>query len=266
MQTVASADGTVIAYEQNGAGEPVVLISGAMCDHLAHAPLAQLLASRYRVFNYDRRARGASGGTHPAVIDQAAVAREIEDLAAVLAAAGGSAAVFGASSGAVLGLRAAAAGLPVTALVMWEPPFMSDPDKPRQQQQYVAELSELIESDRRGDAVALFMRSTGMPEDMITGARQSPWWSSGEGLAPSLAYDAAAMGNGMLPVPVASAVTIPTLVLHGDSAWAGPAAHATAAALPNGKLVALPGQSHNFNPAVLTPEIIEFLNTSITGH
>lgn len=97
------------------------------------------------------------------MIDQPAVAREIEDLAAMLAAAGGSAAVFGASSGAVLGLQAAAAGLPITALVMWEPPFMSDPDKPRQQQQYNAELAELIESDRRGDAVALFMRSTGMP-------------------------------------------------------------------------------------------------------
>jgi pimeloyl-ACP methyl ester carboxylesterase len=122
MDTVRSSDGTTIAFDRLGVGPPVILVSGASTARAIHTQLAELLASDFTVFNYDRRGRGRgdSGDTPPYAIQ-----REIEDLHAVLGAAGGAAAVFGNSSGAVLALHAAAAGLPLTKLALWEPPFMA---------------------------------------------------------------------------------------------------------------------------------------------
>ena len=168
MDKTHSGDGTTIAFDRLGAGTPVVLVSGASTARSIHGQLAELLAADFTVFNYDRRGRGDSGDTPPH-----SVQREVEDLQAVLAAAGGSAAVFGNSSGAVLALRAAAAGLPVTRLALWEPPFRTDPDAPRRQREYVAQLTRLLDEGRRGDAMALFMTSIGLPEAMIAGMRQA---------------------------------------------------------------------------------------------
>ena len=120
MDKVRSSDGTTIAFNRLGEGAPVILVSGASTARAIHAHLAELLATDFTVFNYDRRGRGDSGDSPPYAIE-----REIEDLHAVLAAAGGAAAVFGNSSGAVLALHAAAAGLPITKLALWEPPFMT---------------------------------------------------------------------------------------------------------------------------------------------
>ncbi len=121
MDKVRSSDGTEIAFDRLGEGEPVVLVSGASTSRAVHASLAELLAADFTVLNYDRWGRGDSGDTLPYAVE-----REIEDIGAVIAAAGGSAAVFGNSSGAVLALRAAAAGLPITRLALWEPPIMVD--------------------------------------------------------------------------------------------------------------------------------------------
>ena len=133
MDRVGSSDGTTIAVDRLGEGAPVILVSGASTTRGVHARLAELLAGDLMVLNYDRRGRGDSGDTPPYTIQ-----REVEDLQAVIAEAGGAAAVFGNSSGAVLALHAAAAGLPITRLALWEPPFMTDPDAPRRQQAYVA--------------------------------------------------------------------------------------------------------------------------------
>jgi alpha-beta hydrolase superfamily lysophospholipase len=256
MDTVRSSDGTTIAYDRLGEGAPVVLVSGASTARAVHAELAGLLAADFAVFNYDRRGRGDSGDTLPYAVE-----RELEDLHAVIAAAGGSAAVFGNSSGAVLALRAAAAGLPVTRLALWEPPFMTDPDAPGRQRAYLAQLTELLDAGRRGDAMALFMRSIGLPEGMIAGMRQAPVWPGMEALAPTLAYDAAVMGDSLVPTSLIAAVEVPTLVLDGSDtgAWAANSARALTAALPNPRHRTLEGQNHAVAWDALAPVLKQFL-------
>ena len=256
MDKLHSGDGTTIAFDRLGAGPPVVLVSGASTARSIHAQLAELLAADFTVFNYDRRGRGDSGDTPPY-----SVQREVEDLQAVIAAAGGSAAVFGNSSGAVLALHAAAAGLPATRLALWEPPFMTDPDAPRRQQEYVARLTRLLDAGRRGDAMALFMTSIGLPEAMIAGMRQAPMWPGMEALAPTLAYDATVMGDSMVPAGVVTAVKAPTLVLDGSETgtWAANAARALIAELPNAARRTLDGQAHNVAWDVLAPVLREYL-------
>ncbi len=255
MEKIRSNDGTTIAFDRLGAGAPLVLVGGASTTRGVHAQLGELLAPDFTVFNYDRRGRGDSDDTAPYAVE-----REIEDLGAVIAEAGGSAAVFGNSSGAVLALRAAAAGLPITRLALWEPPFMVDPDAPRRQREYADQLAGFLEPGRRGDAMALFMRTVGLPEEMIAGMRNAPMWAGMEAVAPTLAYDAEVMGDSTVPEAVAS-VTAPTLVLDGSEtdAWAANSSRALLAALPNARQQTLQGQTHAVSWEVLAPVLREFL-------
>jgi pimeloyl-ACP methyl ester carboxylesterase len=254
MEKVRSSDGTTIAFDRLGVGAPVILVSGASTARAIHAQLAELLAEDFTVLNYDRRGRGDSDDTPPYAIE-----REVEDLHAVITQAGGAAAVFGNSSGAVLALHAAAAGLPITKLALWEPPFMTDPDAPRRQQAYVAQLSELLDAGRRGDAMALFMKTVGLPEAMIAGMRNAPMWPGMEAVAPTLAYDATIMGDSTVPTGLVSSIKAPTLVLDGSDtgAWAASSAQALTAALPNPRHRTLQGQAHNVAWDVLAPVLRE---------
>jgi alpha-beta hydrolase superfamily lysophospholipase len=254
MEKVRSADGTEIAFERLGEGPPVILVSGASTSRAVHSALAQLLATDFTVFNYDRRGRGDSGDTPPYAVE-----REIEDIGAVMAAAGGSAAVFGNSSGAVLALRAAAAGLPVTRLALWDPPFMVDPDAPRRQREYLTGLTELLAAGRRGDAMALFMTTVGLPEERIAGMRRAPMWPGLEAVAHTLVYDAIVMGDSTVPTSLASSVKAPTLVLTGgdSGAWADCAAQALTATLPASRHGILDGQNHAVAWDVLAPALKE---------
>ena len=255
MEKIRSSDGTEIAFDRLGDGPPVVLVSGASCARDVHAQLAELLADRFTVLNYDRRGRGDSGDTAPYTVD-----REIGDLAAVLDAAGPAAAVFGNSSGAVLALRAAAAGLPIARLALWEPPLMTDPDAPRRQREYATELSALLAAGRRGDAMALFLGLVGVPAEMIAGMRGAPMWPGMEAIAPTLGYDAAVMGDSMLPADVSSSVKARTLVLTGGASgpWAIAAAAAITGALPGTEHVTLDGQDHNVAWDVIAPPLRQF--------
>jgi pimeloyl-ACP methyl ester carboxylesterase len=256
MDKVRSSDGTTIAFDRlGGVGTPVVLVSGASTTRAIHAQLAELLAGDFTVFNYDRRGRGDSGDTSPYTIQ-----REVEDLNAVITEAGRAAALFGSSSGAVLALHAAAAGLPVTRLALWEPPFMVDADAPRRQQEYVAQLAALLDAGRRGDAMTLFMRTVGLSEEMIAGMRHAPMWSGMEAIAHTLAYDASIMGDSVVPTDLVSSVNAPTLVLNGSEtgAWAANSAQALTAALPNPRRHTLEGQTHNVAWEVLAPVLREF--------
>jgi pimeloyl-ACP methyl ester carboxylesterase len=257
MDKVRSSDGTTIAFDRLGPGPPVILVSGASTARGIHVQLAELLAGQFTVYNYDRRGRGASDD-----LPLYAVRREVEDLDAVITEGGGAAAVFGNSSGAVLALHAAAAGLAVTRLALWEPPFMVDPDAPRRHQEYVEQLIELLDAGRRGDAMALFMRSVGLPEEMIAGMRNAPMWTDMEAIAPTLVYDATVMGDSRVPTALISSVTAPTLVLDGSDtgAWAANSAQALVAALPNPQRRTLEGQNHNVSWEVLAPVLIEFFS------
>ena len=257
MNEVESKDGTRIAYDREGEGPPVILICGGSVTRMADAPLAAELAGRFTVFNYDRRGRGDSGDTLPYVID-----REIEDIDALIRAADGEANVWGSSSGAVLGLRAAAAGLKMSKLALWEPPFIPD-GVPRPPDDQVEQYERMVAEDRRGDAVEYFMtKVVGMPAEFAANARTQPWWEATEAIAHTLAYDARIMGDYRIPPDLASSIHIPTLVVAGgaDMPWMRDTAQALADASPNGEARFLDGQGHDVDMTVLAPVLADFFN------
>jgi alpha-beta hydrolase superfamily lysophospholipase len=255
MDTVTSRDGTAIAYDRLGQGPPVVLVCGGSTDRMANAGLAAELAGDHTVYNFDRRGRGDSGDTQPYAVE-----REIEDIAAVIDAAGGSANLYGTSSGAGLAMHAAAAGLPVTRLALWEPPYSvgGRPDLP---DDTASVYRELVEAGRRGDAIEYFMaKVVGLPPEFVAGARQAPWWAQQEALAHTLAYDATVMGDYTLPTEVARAVTVPTLIVDGGASFGflGETADALAKLIAGAQRATLDGQQHNVDPAVLAPVLTRF--------
>jgi pimeloyl-ACP methyl ester carboxylesterase len=257
METVTSKDGTTIAFDRLGSGPPVVLVCGGSVDRTADAALAQELASDFMVFNYDRRGRGDSGDTLPYAIE-----REVEDIEAVFGAAGGSAFLWGSSSGAVLALIAAESGVPVTKLALWEPPFVPE-GIPRPPEDQVSQYETMIAEGRRGDAVEYFMTKViGMPPEVVAGARTQPWWAATEARAHTLAYDARIMGDYSIPKDLAASVKVPTMVIAGgaDMPWMRQTAEQLADALPDGEVRILEGQGHDVDPGVLAPALTEFFN------
>jgi pimeloyl-ACP methyl ester carboxylesterase len=256
MEQVISKDGTTIAFDRLGEGPAVILVSGGSVDRSSLAALADLLAQHFMVFNYDRRGRGPSSDTPPYAVE-----REVEDIDAVVEAAGGSAYLFGSSSGAALALEAARQ-LPnrITKLALWEPPYIPE-GFPRPPADTAKTFSELVAAGKRGDAAEYFMaKVVGMPPEFVAQARSSPWWPAQEALAHTLAYDATIMGDYSLPTERAAQVTIPTLVLDGGASFPflHPTAQALAAALPNGRQRTLEGQSHDVAAEVLAPALEEF--------
>jgi pimeloyl-ACP methyl ester carboxylesterase len=255
METVTSKDGTTIAFDRLGQGPPVVLVSGGSVDRMSLAGLAQELASDLTVLNYDRRGRGPSGDTPPYAIE-----REIEDIGAVVAAAGGEAAIFGSSSGAVLAMLAAGAGLPITKAALWEPPYLPEgmPTPPDDQ---VERYERFVAEGRRGDAVEFFMSEVvGMPPEFVAGARSQPWWGATEALAHTLAYDARIMGDYRIPADRVAQVRVPTMVVAGgaDMPFMRETAQALADALPRGEVRFLDGQGHDVDMQVLAPVLKGF--------
>ncbi|MFF6804242.1 alpha/beta fold hydrolase [Streptomyces sp. NPDC012616] len=250
-----SRDGTELAYSRAGQGPAVILVSGAMSTGGTVAPLAGLLADRFTVLWYDRRGRGGSGDTAPY-----AVRREVEDLGALVDAAGGEAALYGVSSGGALVLEAAAAGLPVRRVAVYETPFAVDEEGARERAAYTAALTEALAQGRRGDAVELFLRLTGLAEEMIQGARRSPMWEGMEAVAPTLAHDDAVMGGGPVPRERLASVGVPVLAVAGEASppWLREAVRTVADAVPRGMYRTLEGQSHMVDPHVLAPVLAEF--------
>jgi len=263
MERTTSKDGTPIAFDRTGNGPAVVLVVGAFNDRTTGAPLAEFLAPRFTVLSYDRRGRGASG-------DGAAYAveREIEDLEAVIRAAGPSASmvsstsassmssafVLGYSSGAVLALKAAARGLPIAKLALYDTP-------PRQPDSHAAELAALIAAGRRGDAVEYFqLRVVGIPEAVVAQLRHAPFRPALEAMAHTLVHDATIMGDATLSAKEAAAIVAPTLAVAGG---AGPpfmreVAEALARTLPDARALTLDGATHDLVPSLLGPVLDRF--------
>ncbi len=255
MEKTTSSDGTAIAFDRLGDGPPVVLACGASTDRMANARLAALLAEHFTVFNYDRRGRGDSGDKPPYAVE-----REVEDIDAVIDAAGGSAFVYGTSSGGALALEAAASGLGIRKLAMWEPPFSLDESR-RPPKDQVERYGEMIAAGRRGDAVEYFMSNVvRLPPEFVAYARTQPFWQEQEALAHTLAYDATVMGDYSLPVERAATVMVPTLVIAGGESFPfmRETAQALADVIPNGENRTLEAQEHNVDPAVLAPVLVEY--------
>jgi pimeloyl-ACP methyl ester carboxylesterase len=267
MRTVTSKDGTTIAFDQSGQGPALILVGGAfeqraMDSETAKLAALPLLAQHFTVIHYDRRGRGDSTDTQPYAVE-----REIEDIEALIDAAGGSAFAFGISSGAALALEAALAlGGKVKKLAMYEAPYNDDDAARQAWMDFRKQLKELLAADRRGDAVALFMMLLGMPADHVPGMRQHPMWPMFESVAPTLAYDAAVLGkDASVPTGRAARVAVPALIMDGGaSEW--PFMHVTALALasaiPNAQHRTLEGQTHEVAAEALAPVLVEFFKTA----
>jgi len=266
MRKVISKDGTPIAFDQSGQGPALILVAGATATRLAEASLAAALAPDFTVFAYDRRGRGNSGDTPPYAVE-----REVEDLDALIIEAGGSAFVFGHSSGAVLALEGARL-LPtrIRKLALYEPPFIIDDSRPPAPRDYAPHLKELVASGRRGEAVEYFMTEVGASADMVAQMRQSPMWPGLEEVAPTLAYDVTIMGDTQRgdPSPLRkwAAVRVPTLVMDG-TVFLGRAEHHVflrhaaqelASIMPDAQYRTLQGQDHGPADEVLVPALKAF--------
>src|SRR5215204_4595685 len=259
MNKVSSPDGTPIAFDRLGDGQPVIVVGGAMCDRALTGPTAKELAKRFTVINYDRRGRGDSGDTAPYAVE-----RELEDLGALIAEAGGRASVYGHSSGAALALHAAVAGLPIAKLVLHEPAYVPDAEERRTSRKYAESIKVILSEGHRGDAVKLFFATVGMPQEMVDEMRQTPRWAELEAMAPTLAYDSEVMGDrstgGTVPTDLVGRVTTESLVLVGGAspAWMIDIGRQIADVLPNGRHRILVGQEHVVTPEVLVPVLAEF--------
>ena len=217
MQVVTSKDGTTIAYDKQGEGPAVILVAGALCARLSWSgpQLSNLLAPHFTVYNYDRRGRGDSGDTKPY-----AVAREVEDIEALIDEAGGSAYLYGHSSGAALVLEAAVQlGQKIKKLALYDAPYHEEAVDRHAYKDYIKQLTQALAADHQGDAVAAFMHYVGMPTDQIEAMRQSPAWPQLEAIAPALAYDhAAILGEDSFCTDERIAVvTAPILVMYGGA-------------------------------------------------
>jgi pimeloyl-ACP methyl ester carboxylesterase len=263
MQTVASKDGTMIAFDRAGSGPALILVGGmfeqrAMASETAQLAALPLMAQRFTVIHYDRRGRGDSTDTQPYAVE-----REIEDIEALIDAAGGSAYLFGISSGAALAFEAARAlGGKVKKLALYEPPYNDDGAARQAWWQFRRQLGAALAEGRHADAVGLFMTLLGMPAEHLEGMRQHPMWPMWEAVAPTIAYDAAVLGEeAAVPVERAAQVAVPALVMDGGATeW--PFMRATAAALaramPNARHRTLEGQTHEVAAEVLGPVLVEF--------
>lgn len=244
--TVRSTDGTPIAYERRGEGPPLILVVGAFNERSTGAPLAQYLAPHHAVFTYDRRGRGESGDSA-----QYAIERELEDLSALIAEAGGSAAVFGFSSGALLAAKAAARGLAVPKLVLYEPPYlMIDP-----RADHAGKIASLVSAGKRGEAVEYFQTQlVGIPPDIVVQLRNAPFRPGLEAMAHTLVYETLICTDTELEAELGS-IGAPTLVLAGETSPPPlqAAARALANEVPNAHYQSVAGVGHDLVPEVLGP-------------
>jgi pimeloyl-ACP methyl ester carboxylesterase len=252
VQLTTSADGTRIAFDTIGDGTPVIIVGGAFSTSAAGAPLAAALAEAgYRGVTVDRRGRGESGDTAPYAPE-----REAEDLEAVLHELGGSGAVLGHSSGAVLALFAAAKGVRFSQLFLSEPPFHFGSDAGSDLHE---RLQALVDEGRAEDAVTLFQREgVGLPEPVVQQIRQSPMFASLVPLAQSVVYDATLTREVSTPTAAMTAVSAPVTILRGEPTFPFlvDACERLAAAMPRAELVVVPeSHDHGVDPAGTTREI-----------
>ena len=259
---VTSKDGTEIAYSRIGAGAPLVLVDGALCDRAMgpNTKLASHLSSRFTVFTYDRRGRGQSGDRAPYGVE-----REIDDLEAMIDVAGGTAFVYGISSGGVLALEAANRLSSISRLALYELPFVVDDTRRPVPSGWAGHLAEMVATDRRADAVRYFLRDcVGVPRVVVALMRFVPAWPKLKAVAHTLPYDARIVGDlgcgAPLPTERWAAATVPTLVVAGGKSptWMKNGMRALADVLPSAQYQTLAGQTHVVKPGRLAPVLTEF--------
>ena len=264
--SVTSADGTRIVYDRKGTGPAMILVGGTLDDGAENAPLARLLANHFTVYNYARRGRGASGNTPPY-----ALAREVEDLDALIATAGGSAHVYGASSGGALALEAAAAGSAIDKIAVWDVPYVIGDDLWPRFNQYMADTHKAYKAGRDEELLELFMRLTGGSDADIAAGKQHPMWASSVALAHTLVKDAVILNDYKIPTNRLARITQSVLVTTEgpttEPQFAGlptdffdRAAKAITAAIPQTERHTLDGQGHVVAPELMARVLKTFFN------
>lgn len=258
MKTTRSKDGTMLAYDVYGNGPALLFITGATCFRSFEPVLhdAEIFAEQFSVYNYDRRGRGDSGNTLPYAIE-----RELEDIEAMIDAAGGTAYVYGHSSGAILALEAAMRlGDKVSKLVLYDPAYAHDEASRNEFMELGERLNELLDNGKNDEAISFFLEGIGIPEEAIAGMKHSPQWATMIALAPTLAYDTA-IASDLPPIERASRLATPTLIIVGEESPASilEVANQLNGAIPKAKYRKLEGQDHMANPEVLLPILSSFL-------
>ena len=262
---VTSRDGTRIAYDKSGKGPAIIVVNGALSTRAQNAELSKLLAPHLTVYSYDRRGRGDSGDNQPY-----SVKREIEDIEALIDAAGGKAYVYGKSSGAALALQAAASlGDKITKLAIYEPPYSEAEGAAKEWKDFREKLDAQLAAGQRAEAITLFMKFVGAPDEAVAKMKTSPAWAGMLAMAPTLAYDNAILGDDRsVPVSVATKVTAITLVMDG-SASLGPMPFMRATAdkiaknVPGAQHIVVEGQAHDVSAKALAPILLKFFNQTV---
>ncbi len=251
FQTVQSADGTTIAYERAGTGPALILVGGALNNRHSAASLVPLLAKSFTVLSYDRRGRGDSTNTPPYAVE-----REVEDLRALAAAADGPVHLYGHSSGGILSLEAAAAGMPAAKVAVYEPPYLTGGGDVWQA--FVDEVRDLADNGRGSEAVEAFIRHTGAGFD--PGMTQAPWWPALVSLAHTLPYDLTLTADGEVPAGRFAGIAAPVLSMYGgaSASWAAASAAAVAEAVQDGRKGVIDGHDHAVAPDAVAPALLEF--------
>lgn len=250
-----------------GEGPPLVLTTGALQGRASVRLLAEALADRFTVTTWDRRGRGDSGGAPDPARDPLGpdgadlVAAEVADLAAVVAAVGGTPCHYAHSAGAMLVLTAVTRGLPAARIVAHEPPWDLDGDDAVPRRDLGAATMAALRAGRPDDAAAAFLG--GFPAAApapVERLRRTPFWPGTVALAPSLPHDVALV-VGALPPARLGDLAVPLLALEGEHSpsWVRRAVAALAAAVPGAVHRTLPGQVHIVTPAVLAPVLVGFL-------
>jgi pimeloyl-ACP methyl ester carboxylesterase len=259
MPKIISQDGTTIAYDKKGQGPVLILVLGALNRRSQGKKLTGLLSDRFTVVSYDRRGRGDSTDALPYT-----TYKEVEDLEALINEVGGSAYLYGHSSGCVLALLAAKElGMKVEGLVLYELPYNADPAAQSASEAYRQQLKQLLAEDKRGDAVALFVKSVGVSDKQITAMERLPMWKGLIAMAPTLAYDTIELMEQYLELDTKS-IDTKTLVMYGAKSpdFMGETARELSQSLPHAMLRSLEGQAHDVKADVLAPVLAEFLVSS----
>jgi pimeloyl-ACP methyl ester carboxylesterase len=257
MPKVTSADGTTIAYDKKGQGPVLILVLGALNRRSQGKKLAELLSDRFTVVSYDRRGRGDSTDTLPYSTD-----KEVEDIEALINEAGGKAHLYGHSSGCVLALLAAKQlGSKIESLALYELPYNSEPAAMTESENYRQQLKQLLDQDKRGDAVALFVKSVGLTDKQIAAMERLPMWKGLTAMAPTLAYDTIALME-QYPEIAPEDIKSKSLVMYGGKSpqFMGKTAKDLSKSLPHAQLRSLEGQIHDVKAAVLAPVLADFLS------
>lgn len=255
VETVVSADGSTIAYEKSGAGPSVIIVSGGLSEKGMHAELAERLSAHFTVYNYDRRGRGASSDLRD---EDYSVTREIEDLAAVINVAGEPSYVYANCTGSMIAVPAAAQGIPMGKLAVYEPPYGG----PKVPAGYMTKLTDLLRQDRRTDAVALFLKEDALfTDEEITFLKTHPIWPAFEAIAPSMVCDSVLSDDAdVVPTDQLADIKVPTLVLGGDDSpsWMTEMCQAIADGIPQGSFTSMQNAGHLMDDALGAELLTDF--------